>query len=181
MSDRDLNRLGQLCAAGECHAGVIGSEQVRERDWHQSVQRFEGKIELWNQLTKRHAIPHIGFIQPFKFCTECGKAIDHSALSPAQVMAELGLALVSEASGKAKPETLAILAEAMESEITPARAISALAKALMNEVGSEVSPRSLGAIAKASIWFEGPSYAPLFQSLGEKEVVPAGAGLEGSA
>lgn len=65
------------CPAGECIAGEIGgANPVMVKDWRDAVLKFEGKIELWNELTKRHAIPHIGYIDRFNFCTQCGKKIE---------------------------------------------------------------------------------------------------------
>jgi hypothetical protein len=86
---KDGGEHGTSCAPGACLAGAIGAEQVQEKDWCNAVLRFEGKIELWNELTKRHAIPHIGFISPFKFCPACGRGIDHEALSPTRMIREL--------------------------------------------------------------------------------------------
>ncbi len=82
--DISIDTHAPTCAPGSCTAGAIGSKQVKVKDWHDAVQRFEGKIELWNELTKRHAIPHIGFVQPFKFCPDCGRSVDHEALAPSR-------------------------------------------------------------------------------------------------
>jgi hypothetical protein len=46
------------------------------RDWAVELLKFEGKIELWNEVTKRHAVPHIGYIQWYKFCPACGSPVD---------------------------------------------------------------------------------------------------------
>jgi len=74
------------CANAGCVAGVIGQKSIRTPQWYVEVSRFEGKIDLWNELTKHNAIPHIGFIQPFKFCPDCGAPICHEANSPAKVI-----------------------------------------------------------------------------------------------
>lgn len=138
------------CARGTCLAGVIGTASVPEKDWYLAAQRFEGKIELWNELTKRHAIPHIGFIQPFKFCPVCGHAIDHDALSPSKVISKLVEALRSELDG-----TVALSHQPLE------------------------KLKALEALDKANAWLRGPSYAHLFDSgLGEKETEPVVTGLD---
>ena len=64
------------CPEGMCLAGHIGSKEVMVRDWAVEALKFEGMIELWNEATKRHALPHLGFKTPYKFCPACGSAID---------------------------------------------------------------------------------------------------------
>lgn len=77
------------CAPGCCVAGHVGAEDVQIQHWHRKVAEFEGKIELWNELTKRWAIPHIGFIQPYKFCVSCGQPVNHAKHSPASLIGDL--------------------------------------------------------------------------------------------
>lgn len=91
--DTGTEMRGHACAPGSCIAGAIGAEQVKAKEWHGAVQRFEGKIELWNELTKRHAIPYIGYVNPFKFCPACGTSVDHERLSPSKAIQELIAAL----------------------------------------------------------------------------------------
>ncbi|WP_410951166.1 hypothetical protein [Pseudomonas sp. S1(2024)] len=64
------------CPEGMCLAGHIGSKEVMVRDWAVEALKFEGMIELWNEATKRHALPHIGFKTLYKFCPACGSPID---------------------------------------------------------------------------------------------------------
>lgn len=64
------------CPEGMCLAGHIGSKEVVVQDWAVEALKFEGQIELWNEATKRHALPHIGFMTPYKFCPACGSPID---------------------------------------------------------------------------------------------------------
>lgn len=68
------------CAPGECLAGYMGfpKDTVKIKSWADEYLRFQGKIELWNELTKRHAIPHIGTTEKFEFCPVCGHKIDPS-------------------------------------------------------------------------------------------------------
>ncbi|WP_455233475.1 hypothetical protein [Geopseudomonas aromaticivorans] len=67
------------CPPGACIAGTIGGELVSVSEWPAALLRFEGKIELWSELTKRHAIPHIGYIEPSQFCCNCGDPIARPA------------------------------------------------------------------------------------------------------
>lgn len=67
--------MTDTCKRGECIAGFIANQEVKASEWANAEQRFLGKIELWNELTKRHAIPHIGFVQKAKFCTTCGSPV----------------------------------------------------------------------------------------------------------
>lgn len=64
------------CRPGKCIAGAIGDKEITVKDWATENLRFQGKIELWNELTKRFAIPHIGFAQQFHHCHKCGCEID---------------------------------------------------------------------------------------------------------
>lgn len=64
------------CLPGECIAGSIGESEIKVRDWATEHLRFQGKIDLWNELTKHFAIPHIGFAQAFRHCHQCGHEID---------------------------------------------------------------------------------------------------------
>lgn len=150
MGGHDRNAFVSHCAPGQCWAGVVGTTRVQEKHWHDAVQRFEGKIELWNELTKRHAIPHIGFVQRFNYCTECGKAIDHDVLSPDKIIRELADAL-----------------------------LSGLVSTVTLRFPSEETQKTLAALAKARAWLDEPSYAHLFESgLGEMDVMPGEAGQD---
>lgn len=64
------------CPAGQCVAGHIGSKEIRVQDWAVELLKFEGKVELWNEVTKHHAVPHMGYVKPYKFCILCGTQID---------------------------------------------------------------------------------------------------------
>lgn len=66
----------QPCPAGECIAGTIDGKMVKMKDWRLEVLKFSGKVELWNELTKRYAIPHIGWVSQAAFCGNCGTPID---------------------------------------------------------------------------------------------------------
>ena len=64
------------CPAGSCRAGMIGPRQIEQKDWADELARFQDGIELWNLLTRRFAIPHPGFANPFIFCPVCGHKIE---------------------------------------------------------------------------------------------------------
>lgn len=66
----------QPCPEGECIAGVIGSNPVKVCDWRLEVLKFSGKIELWNELTKRYAIPQLGWVSKAAYCGNCGAPVD---------------------------------------------------------------------------------------------------------
>lgn len=63
------------CPRGECHVGAIANRLIEEKDWIIESFKFEGKIELWNELTKHREVPHIGYVVVFKYCTKCGVEI----------------------------------------------------------------------------------------------------------
>lgn len=104
--DTSIDPQAAVCAPGACIAGALGAEQVKAKDWHGAVQRFEGKIELWNEVTKRHAIAHIGYVHPFKFCPACGQSVDHERLSPSRTIKDLIDALRSVSDSHAVLEHL---------------------------------------------------------------------------
>lgn len=58
-----------------CITGMIGNTKIYEGDWEESAALFEKKIERWNELTKRHAIPHPGYANKFNHCPQCGKKV----------------------------------------------------------------------------------------------------------
>jgi hypothetical protein len=70
--------LTRPCPAGTCRAGTIGNKEVIASEWAVESLKFDGMIELWNETTKCHAIPHIGDVHLYKFCPDCGSSIDTS-------------------------------------------------------------------------------------------------------
>jgi hypothetical protein len=66
----------QPCPEGECIAGRIGSKTVKVCDWRLEVLKFNAKIELWDELTKHFAIPHMGWVSKAAFCGNCGSPVD---------------------------------------------------------------------------------------------------------
>lgn len=70
--------MTSVCAIGDCIAGIIANKFVPIKEWDKEVTRFEGKIELWNDLTQYRQIPHIGYVSKGNFCTVCGSALPKS-------------------------------------------------------------------------------------------------------
>lgn len=64
------------CEAGKCIAGRIGSAEITENDWERANKDFDGVIEVWNEKTRRFAIPHPGYVTTAKFCVNCGRKLD---------------------------------------------------------------------------------------------------------
>lgn len=55
-----------------CVVGMIGSRFITEDKWENEESIFNKTIELWNEQTKRFAIPHPGFSVRLSYCPLCG-------------------------------------------------------------------------------------------------------------
>lgn len=66
------------CPAASCIGGMIGTRQIPVKDWAVESARFADGVDLWNLLTRRFAIPHPGYANPFKFCPVCGHPVEVS-------------------------------------------------------------------------------------------------------
>lgn len=68
------------CEEGSCIAGTIGSQLVTARYWTALEAAFEITIDNFNEVTKRFAVPHPGWLTRAKFCVRCGEPLNVTRL-----------------------------------------------------------------------------------------------------
>jgi len=68
--------IGDTCCNGSNHfVGFIATKSVRYADLDSTMTALEAEIEHFNVRGRTHEVPHPGFVTRFKFCPECGTAL----------------------------------------------------------------------------------------------------------
>lgn len=65
-----------ILSGHKCIVGQIGVRPLTADEWPDAQSEHNAAVEFFN--TTRRAVPHPGVISHYKFCLECGSAIDQA-------------------------------------------------------------------------------------------------------